>query len=149
MCGWAQIESSCFVVELSVTLIMNISQIWAIYVNFSFSAIWYLQLRQWKGLKCLHSPQWFQTKVSGEAQSSMLFQKCSFCHFKWKSATEEMKWDITVCWQQWLWLFHCSICLVFDNEIEVVLRDSPVYRLEPIWQVESGAIVRGVLVELQ
>lgn len=88
-------------------------------------------------------------KVSGEAQSSMLFQKCSFCHFKWKNATEEMKWDITVCWQQWLWLFHCSICLVFDNEIEVVLRDSPVYCLEPIWQVESGAIVRGVLVELQ
>lgn len=60
-----------------------------------------------------------------------------------------MKWDITASWQQWLRLFHCSVCSVFDNEIEVVLRDSPVYRLEPIWQVESGAIVWGVLVKLQ
>lgn len=49
-----------------------------------------------------------------------------------KAPHEEMKWDITVCWQQWLRLFHCSICLVFDNEIEVVLRDSTVYCLEPI-----------------
>lgn len=114
-----------------LTLIMNISQIWSIYINFPFLAIWYLQPIQWKGLKCLHSPQWFQTEVIVEAHSSTLIQKCSFCHFKWKSATEEVKWDITAWWEQWLWLFHCSICLVFDNEIEVVLRDSPVCCLEP------------------
>lgn len=128
-----------------LTLIMNISQIVSIYINFPFLAIWYLQPIQWKGLKCLHSPQWFQTEVIVEAHSSMLIQKCSFCHFKWKSATEEVKWAITACWEQWLWLFHCSICLQWNWGCVTGLSRM----LSQALSDRSGAVVKGVLVKLQ